>query len=319
MPKHRSVTADVEARVVAMYAQGMTTREIQRHVTELYHFEASEMLVSRLVDRLEPELQAWRSRELETVYPIVFIDAVHSKVRHSTGAQRGVRSTALYTVSAYNEAGQHVVLGIYAGEEGAQAAESASMWHQVLLDLEDRGVNDVLMVTSDGLSGLEQVLEAVFPQATHLPCVVHLMRQALHPVPYARKREVASALKAIYQAPTPEAAERALQAADDAYGPAAVKGFRAVWPRLAQLWRFGAPLRRLVYTTNPIEGLHRQLRKVTKNRSVFPSVHSALRLATLVLRDIDRRNRSRNCASGLDPHRERSASGLSGPIASRFR
>ncbi len=103
MPKHRSVTADVEARVVAMYAQGMTTREIQRHVTELYPFEASEMLVSRLVDRLEPELQAWRSRELEAVSPIVFIDAVHSKVRHSAGAQRGVRSTALYTVSAYNE------------------------------------------------------------------------------------------------------------------------------------------------------------------------------------------------------------------------
>lgn len=293
VPKHRSVTADMEARVVAMYAQGMTTREIQRHVTELYHFEASEMLVSRLVERLEPELAAWRSRELEPVYPIVFIDAVHSKVRHSTGAQRGVRSTALYTVSAYNEAGQHEVLGIYAGPEGEHGAESASIWHQVLLDLEDRGARDLLIVTSDGLSGLESALEAVFPQATHLPCVVHLMRQALRPVPYARKRAVARALKAIYQAPTPEAAEHALQAAEDTCGAAAVQGFRAAWPRLAELWRFGAPLRRLVYTTNPIEGLHRQLRKVTKNRSVFPSVQSALRLATLVLRDIDRRNRSK--------------------------
>jgi transposase-like protein len=293
VPKHRSITADVEARVVAMYAQGMTTREIQRHVTELYHFEASEMLVSRLVERLEPELAAWRSRELEPVYAIVFIDAVHSKVRHSTGAQRGVRSTALYTVSAYNEAGQHEVLGVYAGSEGEHAAESASVWHQVLLDLEDRGAQDLLVVTSDGLSGLESALQAVFPKATHLPCVVHLMRQALRPVPYARKRAVARALKAIYQAPTPEAAERALQTAEDTCGAAAVQGFRAAWPRLAELWRFGAPLRRLVYTTNPIENLHRQLRKVTKNRSVFPSVDSALRLATLVLRDIDHRNRSK--------------------------
>jgi Transposase and inactivated derivatives len=226
--------------------------------------------------------------------PIVFIDAVHSKVRHSTGARRGVRSTALYTVSAYNEAGQHVVLGVYTGEEGEQAAESASMWHQVLLDLEDRGARDLLIVTSDGLSGIEAVLEAVFPEATHLPCVVHLMRQALRPVPYAKKHAVARELKAIYQAPTPEAAERALQTAEDTCGAAVVQGFRAAWPRLTELWRFGAPLRRLVYTTNPIEGLHRQLRKVTKNRSVFPSVESALRLATLVLRDIDRRNRSKS-------------------------
>jgi len=299
VPKHRSITADVEARVVAMYAQGMTTREIQRHVRELYHFEASEMFVSRLVERIEPELSAWRSRELEAVYPIVFIDAVHAgdgpspKVRHSTGSRRGVCSTALYTVSAYNETGQHVVLGVYAGAEGDHAAESATVWHQVLLDLEDRGARDLLIVTSDGLSGLEAALEAVFPQATHLPCVVHLMRQALRPVPYARKRAVARELKAIYQAPTPEAAEQALQAAEDACGTTVVQGFRAAWPRLAELWRFGAPLRRLVYTTNPIEGVHRQLRKVTKNRSVFPNVESALRLATLVLRDIDRRNRSK--------------------------
>jgi transposase-like protein len=295
LPKHRTMTADLEARVTAMYAQGMTTRSIQRHVEELYHIQASEMLVTRIVDRLEPELQTWRSRELEATYPILFIDAIHYKVRHASGARRGVHSTAIYTVTGYDEKGQHRILGIYAGSKG-ETGEAATMWHQVLLDLKERGLHNPLIVTSDGLKGMRKALRAVYPEVVHLPCVVHLMRAALRTVPAGQKKDIARQLKRIYQAATPEAAEQALNDAEDAlrarYGSTVTNGFRTAWPNLQQLWRFPAPLRKLVYTTNPVENVHGRMRGVTKNRGVFPSVDSAVRLLTLVADRIDKTNKA---------------------------
>lgn len=292
VPKHRTISQEVEARVISMYASGMTTRDIQAHVEELYGLQASEMFVSRLVERLDPELSAWRSRPLEAVYGIVFIDALHLKVRHASG----VKSTAAYQVSGYGESGTLEVLGLYMAGDGHSPAESASFWHQVLIDLEQRGVKDILIICADDLSGLEQAIEAVYPSAVLQPCVVHLMRGSMALVSYRERKEVARELKTIYQAPTYEAAEMALKVVEDLYGrryPHLVEKWRRALPRLANLYQYSMSLRKLVYTTNPIENINRQIRKVTKNRGVLPNVESALRLLTLVVRRIDEKAKKR--------------------------
>lgn len=279
--KHRGMTAEMEARIVSMYACGMTTRDIQGHVEQMYGLETSPMFVSRVVEKLEPELKAWRNRPLEPVYPIVFIDAMHLKVRHS----HGVRPTATYQICGYNESGHLDILGLYIAPEENGTSESASFWHQVLLELEGRGVVDLMIVSADGLSGLEQAVEAVYPSARFQPCVVHLTRNSFKLVSYKDRKKLATQLRAIYQAPTYEAAELALDELEAQWGrqyPGVVEQWKRHLPRLANLWTYGKALRKLVYTTNPIENVHRQLRKVTKNRGVMPNIDSATRLLTLV-------------------------------------
>lgn len=290
--KYRGVTGEVEARVIALYASGMTTRDIQRHVEELYGFDASEMFVSRLVERLEPELVQWRTRPLEAVYAVVFIDGLHLKVRHATG----VRSTAAYLVTGYGESGEREILGLYMADEGDQTGESASYWLKVLSDVQKRGVEEILILSADGLSGLQQSVGAIYPKAQFQPCVVHLMRNSLGHVSYAERRTVARALKPIYQAPSYEAAEAALEAFQTDYGRrhgAIVRQWQQALPRLSALWNYSEALRRLVYTTNPIESLNREVRKVIKTRGVMPSVSSALRLLTLSLMRIDEKRPAR--------------------------
>jgi transposase-like protein len=275
-----------------MYASGMTTRDIQAHVEELYGFEASEMLVSRLVERLDPELAAWRSRGLEAIYGIVFVDAIHLKVRHASG----VKSTAAYQVCGYGEGGTLELLGVYMAPEGYSPAESASFWHQVLVELEHRGVQEMLIVCADALTGLDKAIEAVYPRASLQPCVVHLMRGSLVLVHHSERKPVARELKRIYQAPTYEAAERALEEVEALWGkryPHLVAKWTEALPHLAKLYQYSMPLRTLVYTTNPIENINRQIRKVTKNRGVMPNVDSALRLLTLVVRKIDEAGQGR--------------------------
>lgn len=292
VPKYGTITREVEDRVVSMYAAGMTTREIQRFVRELYGFDASEMFVSRIVERLDPVLSAWRARPLEAVYGIVFVDALHMKVRHQTG----VRSTAAYLISGYGETGVMEMLGIYMAPEGYSPSESASFWHQVFIELEKRGLEDILILCADQLAGLEEAVGSVYPQASFQPCVVHILRSGLRRVPYAERREVARELKRIYQAATFEQAEAALEHVGDLYGkryPALVRQWTSVLPRLSNLWHYSAPLRKLVYTINPMENQNRQVRKVTKNRGVLPNTESALRLLTLVLTRIDTRNQTR--------------------------
>lgn len=292
VPKYKTISADVEARVIAMYTSGMTTRDIQRHVEELYQIEASEMFVSRLVEKLDPELSAWRNRPLESHYGIVFIDAIHMKVRHA----QGVRATAAYQVSGYGESGVLEVLGLYMAPEGESPAESASFWYRTLLEVQQRGVKDILILCADGLTGLREMVAEVYPRTHFSPCVVHLMRRALKPVHDKDRKKVAPKLRAIYQALNYEEAEKALAEVEAAYGkqyPHLVKQWHASLPTLSELFGYSPALRKLVYTTNPIENINRQVRKVTKNRGALPNLDSAIRLLTLVLRDIDARNAAR--------------------------
>jgi putative transposase len=292
VPKYGTITREVEDRVIAMYAAGMTTREIQSHVQELYGFDASEMFVSRIVERLDPMLADWRGRPLEAVCAVVFIDAIHLKVRHQTG----VTSTAAYLISGYGEAGVMDVLGIYMAPEGHSPAESASFWHQVLVELEKRGLRDILILGADQLAGLEQAVESVYPRARFQPCVVHIVRNSLRRVPWTERKAVAREIKRIYQAATYEQAETALDELRTLYGkrhPAVVRQWTSTLPRLSDLWHYSTPLRKLVYTINPMENLNRQIRKVTKNRGVLPNPESAMRILTLILTRLDNRARQR--------------------------
>jgi transposase-like protein len=288
LPKHGAMSDEISERVIAMYASGMTTRDIAQHVRELYHFSASENFVSRIVETVEPELVAWRNRPLESIYAVVYLDGLHLKVRH----QHGVKSTACYVVTGYAESGRHEVLGIWIAPTEDSIGESAGFWQTVLLELQQRGADEILIMTTDGLTGLEQAVSAVYPTAEHIPCVVHLMRSSLASVGAKAKREVAAALKQIYQAPSYQAAEAAFESFKERFGSRhglIVRQWQQAMPRLAVLWGYPPELRQMVYTTNPQENINRQIRKVTKNRGLFPSIDSALRLMTLVLIEIDRR------------------------------
>ncbi|WP_164856407.1 IS256 family transposase [Lujinxingia sediminis] len=293
VPKFAGITDEVEARIVSMYARGMTTRDINEHVHEMYGIETNPMFVSRVVERLEPELKVWRNRPLEPLYPIVFIDALHLKVRHSYG----VRPTATYQICGYNESGHLEILGLYIAPEEHGSSESASFWHQVLLELEGRGVKDLLIVCADGLKGLEQAVGAVYPKARFQPCVVHLARNSFNVVSYKDRKALAKSLRAIYQATTSENAEIAFAALQNDWGhryPGVVEQWEKNLVRLASLWSYGKDLRKLVYTTNPIENVHRQLRKVTKSRGAMPNVDSAKRLLTLVAMRINQKEQNKS-------------------------
>jgi putative transposase len=295
LPKNRTAATGVEERIIAMYSSGMTTGDIAEHVRQLYGFSASEMFVSRLVERLDPELSEWRNRPLEEIYAVVYVDALHLKVRHSNG----VASTAVYIASGYAEAGHHEVLGLWIApsEFTAGHGETSRFWATVFVELQKRGLKQPLLVASDLLEGLPEALAAVYPEAQHVPCVVHLMRASLRQVGYSERKAIATELKTIYQAPSYEAAERALAAFEATYGRR-YPGIVALWqrrlPDLAILWSFTKDLRKLVYTTNPQENINRQVRKVTKNRGVLPNIDSTKRLLTLVLRRIHERSIARS-------------------------
>lgn len=292
LPKNTSYTEDLAARIVAMYANGMTQRDIARHVRDLYGVSASDDFISDVVVRIEPELQHWRSRQLEPVYAIVYVDALHVKIRHGNG----VRATACYIASGYGESGSHEVLGVWIApsEHSDGHGESAGFWATALNELIARGLRDVLFIASDALTGLEEVIAAAFPKATHIPCVVHQVRSSLKQVPWKSKREVARALRAIYAAPTYGEAELALAQLEETWGdryPRIIAQWEQLLPRLKVLWTYSKPLRKMIYTTNPQENMNRQVRKVTKNRGVLSTPDSALRLLTLALRNIDRKAR----------------------------
>ncbi len=288
VPKHQSMSKEVEARIISMYTLGLTTRDIVRHVEEIYGISGSSMLVSRLSKKLDDELTLWRDRPLEALYPILFVDAMYMPIRHDNG----VSSTAVYNVSVYNENGRLEVIGLYISKAEMGRKESSTFWHQIFIKLQKRGLKDVLILCADGLAGLEDAARTVFPEMRFQPCVVHLIRASTRLISHKDRSGVCKSLKEIYAAPSYEVAEIKLeqlkQQWNDKY-PGIIKQWQSNLPRLADLWTYGEFLRKAVYTTNAIENVHRQVRKVTKNRGSLPSVDSALRLFSLVLRDINKK------------------------------
>lgn len=273
----------LDDKIISLYARGMTTREIQGHLEEVYGVEVSPSLISTVTDAVLEEVRAWQNRPLDTVYPILYLDALQVKVR----TQGRVVNKAIYLAFGVTLDGLKDVLGMWAAE-----TEGAKFWLQVVTELKNRGIQDIFIACVDGLKGFPEAIEAVFPATQVQLCLVHLMRHSLSYVSHKDRKDVAAALKEIYQAPTLEAAERQLEEFAGQWGqryPVIVKSWRANWARVAPMFSYPREIRRAIYTTNTIESLNMTLRKISKNRALFPSDEAVFKLLYLGLRNISKR------------------------------
>ena len=277
--KHQTRFTGFDDKILSMYARGMTTREIEGHIKEIYGVEVSPTLVSQVTEAVQDEVRAWQNRPLDAIYPIVFLDALYVKMRDNGQVQ----NRAVYVAIGVTMEGNKEVLGLW-----TSANEGAKFWLQVLTEIRNRGVNDVFIACIDGLKGFPEAIETVFPKATVQLCIVHLVRHSLTYVSWKLRKKVASDLRAIYTAPTAEAAEIALNefaAKWDQTLPTISQVWRRNWSRVIPFFQFPAEIRKVVYTTNAIESLNMSLRKIIKNRASFPNEESALRLLYLALRN----------------------------------
>ena len=304
VPKGQRRAGGLDEMIVSLYAGGMTVRDIQHHLARTIGAEVSHETISNITDAVLEEVKAWQARPLEEIYPIIYLDALVVKVRD--GHQ--VRNKAAHIAVGVDLDGIKHVLGIW-----VQTSEGAKFWAGVCAELRNRGVRDVLIVCCDGLSGFTEAIEATWPQTTVQTCTVHLIRAAMRFISYTDRKKVAAALRPVYTAPTVEAAEAELLAfAESALGrkyPAAVMTWQAAWDRFIPFLAFPPELRKIVYTTNAIESLNYQLRKIIKNRGHFPTDDAVIKLLWLAIRDIeDKRARDRAKERGL-PANQRKAPG----------
>lgn len=275
-----TVTQDMENRIISMYAKGMTTSDIEGHFRELYDVEISDSTISRVTDKVLPLVRDWQERPLQEIYSFVFLDAIHFHVR-----QEGhIVKKAVYVVIGYDMDGYKDVLGMYVGEN-----ESAKFWLTVLNGLKNRGVEDILIACVDGLTGFSQAIEAAFPNAEVQRCIVHQIRNSTKHVSYKDKKEMMQDLKSIYTAVNEESAlsnlEKFAEKWDNKYSRIS-KSWRENWAELSTYFKYPSAIRKIIYTTNTIEGFNRQLRKVTKSKSVFPSDESLIKMLYLAMMDI---------------------------------
>lgn len=304
VPKGARRAGGLDEVIISLYAGGMTVRDIGHHLARTIGTELSHDTISKITDSVLEEVKAWQSRPLEEIYPIIYLDALVVKVRD--GHQ--VRNRAAHIAVGVDLDGVKHVLGIW-----VQAVEGAKFWAGVCAELRNRGVRDVLVACCDGLTGFPEAIEATWPQTTVQTCTVHLIRAAMRFVSYQDRKRVAAALRPIYTAPTIEAAETELLAfAESDLGkkyPAAVATWENAWERFIPFLAFPPELRKVIYTTNSIESLNFQLRKIIKNRGHFPNDDAAVKLLWLAIRDIeDKRARQRAKEKGL-PANQRKAPG----------
>ena len=301
VPKGQRRAGGLDDMIISLYAGGMTVRDIQHHLARTLGTELSHETISNITDAVLDEVKAWQARPLEELYPIVYLDALVVKVRD--GHQ--VRNKAAHIAVGVDLDGVKHVLGIW-----VQTTEGAKFWAGVCAELRNRGVRDVLIVCCDGLTGFTEAVEATWPQATVQTCVVHLIRAAMRFVSYGDRKKVAAALKPVYTAPTVEAADAELLAFNEsALGrkyPAAAMTWRNAWERFIPFLAFPPELRKIIYTTNAIESLNYQLRKIIKNRGHFPTDDAVIKLLWLAIRDIeDKRARQRAKEKGLPPNQRK--------------
>jgi transposase-like protein len=281
IPKHARRFTGFDDKVIAMYARGMTVREIQGFLAEIYGTEVSPEFISQVTEEVTAEITAWQSRPLEPMYPVIFFDALRVKVRDDAV----VRNKAVYLALGVLPDGTRDVLGMW-----IEQTEGAKFWLKVFNDLRTRGVNDILIAVVDGLKGLAEAIEVAFPQTTVQTCIVHLIRNSLDYASWKDRKAVAATLKPIYTAASTEAAHEALEAFEAGpWGrkyPTIAQSWRRAWEHVIPFFAFPPDVRRVIYTTNAIESLHMQLRKIIKTRGHFPSDEAAIKLMWLALRNI---------------------------------
>jgi transposase-like protein len=282
--KHQRRVPGFDEKILALYAKGMTTRDIQEIVRELYGVEVSATLVSEITADLDAEVTAWRTRPLEGVWPIVYFDGI---VVHVRGANGRVSQHTVYVALGVNLAGHKELLGLWLGE-----SEGAKFWLACLTDLKNRGLRDIFVACIDGLSGFAEAIHAAYPQTNVQLCIVHLVRAALRYVSSQDSKAVIADLKKIYQAATVVAAEQALDAFAQAWDvkyPTIAKVWRAKWTDIITLFDFPAPIRKAIYTTNAIESVNSVIRKFTRNRKIYPNEESALKIVYMAIHEAARR------------------------------
>ena len=265
VPKHKRDISEIEQKIINMYARGLTTREISEQIEDIYGFEASAQLVSRVTDKIIPQIEEWQNRRLSEVYPIVFIDALVFSVRRD----KTVQKVAVYVVLGVDADGMKDVLSIEVGE-----TESSKFWLSVLNNLKYRGVKDILMLCADGLSGIKEAIEAAFPMTEYQRCIVHMVRNTLHHVAHKNKKAFAADLKTIYHAPdeaTGYAKMQDVTAKWDKVYPNAMRRWGDNWDVICPIFKFSPTVRKALYTTNAIESLNSQYRRINASRPVFPS------------------------------------------------
>lgn len=281
--KQQTMANGIDEQIIAMYAKGMSTRDIEDHLKAIYGIDVSPSLVSRITDKIMPQISEWQSRPLDRLYPIVFLDAIYFKVRKDNR----IVNKAAYTVLGINIEGQKDILGIWIGEN-----ESASFWLGVCNDLKNRGVEDILIACKDGLSGFSEAINSVFSQTNIQLCVIHQIRNSMKYVPYKEQKPVMADLKKVYQALTLEEAEFAFEEFKEKWGkkhPAIVRSWENNWVELTTYFAYPYSVRRLIYTTNTIEGFHRQLRKVTKTKTAYPTDDALRKIIYLAIQDISKK------------------------------
>ncbi len=284
--KYERTLGPIEDKIISMYAKGMTTRDIQSHVQELYGLEISPSLVSQITDKIIELAKEWHNRPLELIYPIVFFDAIHYKV-HDEGK---IASKAAYTALAVDITGKKDLLGLWVSE-----AEGANFWLTVMTELKNRGVQDILIACIDGLKDFPEAINTVFPKTEIQLCIIHLIRNTLKFIAYKDQKAFMKDLKTVYNAPTEEAAQLALDKVEEVWGKKyspSIAIWRRHWVHLSTFFKYPDEIRKMIYTTNAVEALHRQFRKVTKAKSIFPSDEALKKMLFLAYRDISKKWRT---------------------------
>ena len=288
-----TLTGDIEEKILSMYAKGMTTGDIEGHIKEIYGLDVSDSAISRITDKILPVVKEWQARPLQELYAVVYMDAIHFHVR----TEGQIVKKAVYIVIGLDMEGQRDVLGMYIGEN-----ESAKFWLTVLNNLKNRGVTDMLIVSVDGLTGFPDAIEAVYPKAEIQKCVIHQIRNTTRFVSYKDIKPLMADLKRVYAAVDEPAALAELERFEGLWGkkyPKTVQSWRANWAGLSTYFKYPAEVRKIIYTTNAIEGFNRQLRKVTKSKSVFPTDDSLLKMLYLAMMDITKKWTGRRQDWGL--------------------
>lgn len=281
--KYERTIGPIEDKIISMYAKGMTTRDIQSHVEELYGLQLSPTLVSNITERIITLAKEWQSRPLEAVYPIVFFDAIHYKVRD----EGKVISKAAYTCLGVDLTGRKDLLGLWIGE-----SEGANFWLSVITELRNRGVQDILIACIDGLKGFPDAIRTIFPKIKIQLCVIHQIRNTLKYIASKDQKSFMKDLKNVYSAPTEEAALLELDKLEEKWHkkyPLPLKSWKDNWSNLATYFEYPGEIRTIIYTTNAVESLHRQFRKVTKTRSLFPNDDALKKMLFLAYRDISKK------------------------------
>lgn len=271
--KHQTTLNDeIEQKIIALYGLGMSYKDISTHLQDIYGIEVSAGTLSAVTDKIIHTVKEWQARPLESIYPIVWLDAIHYKIREDGK----VLSRAVYTILGVNLEGRKEILGLYISEN-----EGANFWLQVLTDLSNRGVNDILIACVDGLKGFPEAIETIFPATEVQLCIVHQIRNSLKYVGSKNRKEFMVDLKRVYKASNKDLAESELDVLEDKWNdkyPIVIKSWRNNWERLSQYFKYPEDIRRIIYTTNTIEAVHRQFRKLTKTKGAFPNQNSLLKL-----------------------------------------